>query len=277
MSRRDNDQIGQVPRMAPAHDEIASFQRSKGKGALASSLGDVPDVGGGGTSMGVKSVLAVVVVLLLATSAGAGFLFQKLQKAEKAISQYEIRIGDLERRLSVTDESMSESSVAMKVKVRELDTEIRKLWDNVWKKSKQRFAQYDKKFTTIEQGVKRNESFSVTAKQQLAQNNKVVSNLSVQLKDVEQMKSSLAANQQKLSQQEDNLESTSDKANRLGTDVNKIDRRLKSTEEWVESINGFRRQVNRDINSLKQSVGKLESPPSTSARTPAPAPAGPGG
>ncbi len=45
-------------------------------------------------------------------------------------------------------------------------------------------------------------------------------------------------NQKKLIAQESSLEATSDKVNRVSSDMNKLNRRVKETEEWVESING---------------------------------------
>ena len=143
MPRTDNDHIGHVPKITPAHDEIASYQRSQAKSGLINSLGAVPDVPGGASSPASTTALVLVVLIVLATAGLSAYLYQKLQLAEQSIVNYELRISDLERRLSVTDESMTESSVAMKVKVREMDSEIRKLWDNVWKKTKSRMAQHD--------------------------------------------------------------------------------------------------------------------------------------
>ncbi len=257
MSRRDDDHIGHVPKITPAHDEIASFQRTQAKGSLAASLGEVPEVGGSGgsASMATKSILTVVVLVLLATAAWAGFLHQKLQIAEKSIQNYELRIGDLERRLMVTDESMGESSAAMKVKLRELDSEVRKLWDNVWKKSKQKFAENDALLKKHTASIAASDAFIATARQQMTKSDDVVAGLSQQLKKTQQLHSQVAENQLMLNQQEKSLELLADKANRISADMGKLDRRVKGTEEWVESINGFRRQVNRDLGALKQVQG----------------------
>lgn len=245
--------------MTPAYDEIASYQRSKSKGSLASTLGDVPELGAGNSSVGVKVVLTLVVLALVGTAGWAAYLHQQLQQSLVAQTAYVERISDLERRLSITDENMSESSVAMKVKVKEMDSEIRKLWDNVWKKSKQRLAEHDSKLKSLERGVKRSDSFANTVKQQLSANSKIVSGLSSQLTQVEAMQTTLTTNQQKLSQQESQLESNSDKLNRLNSDVGKLGKRIEDNEEWIESINGFRRQVNRDLGVLKQRIGQLQA------------------
>lgn len=256
MSSRDDDHIGHVPKITPAHDEIASFQRTKARGALAASIGDVPHVDGPAmsSSMIMKSTLTAVVLVLLVTAGWAGYLHLKLQAAEQSIRNYDTRITDLERQLSVTDESMSESSVAMKVKLRELDSEVRKLWDNVWKKSKLQLAAHDASLAKQQSSIASNTAFIALAKQQLSKNELVVDGLSQQLKKSEQMKSQVTANQQAITRQNNIAEAAVDKANRVSKDVQKLSGRIKSTEEWIESINGFRRQVNRDIGALKQSV-----------------------
>ena len=259
MPRREDDQIGHVPKIAPAHDEVASFQRARKKGKLASSLGEVPDVPAGavaGSSALTKTVLALVVVGLIATAGGAGYLYMQLNKAQGVIDNYELRISALEQQLQVTDESMNESSVALKVKVRELDSEIRKLWDNVWKRSKERFAEQEAALEKHEKRLDEVQKFASSAQQQFDKTTQVVSGLTAQLKAAEQMKASVSANSQQLKQQITSLEAVADKLNRLSSDLNKLDKRVAGNEEWVESINGFRRQVNREISTLKQSLGQ---------------------
>lgn len=264
MPRRDDDHIDHVPEITPADDEITSFQRTQAKGLLAASLGEVPEVGGasGSVSTATKSILTLVVLVLLATAAWAGYLHQKLQLAEKSLQSYELRIGDLERRLMVTDESMGESSAAMKVKLRELDSEVRKLWDNVWKKNKQKFAENDALLKQHTESLATIDAFITSAKQQMTKRDTVVTGLSQQLKQTQQLHTLVTENQLMLNQQEKSLEGLADKTNRISADMGKLDRRVKDTEGWVESINGFRRQVNRDIGALKQQIGQMQDTPS---------------
>ena len=250
-----------------AHDEIASFQRTQAKGLLANRLGEVPEVGGAGaTSTVIKFILTLVVLVLLATAALAAYLHQKLQIAEKSLQNYELRIGDLERRLMVTDESMDQSSAAMKVKLRELDSEVRKIWDNVWKKSKQRFAENDVLLKQHSASINSIDAYIASAKQQMTQRDNAVAGLTKQLKQAQQLQAQVTENQRLLKQQEKSLAAVADKTNRISADTGKLDRRVKATEEWVESINGFRRQVNRDIGDLtqqlKQQIGQMQNTPS---------------
>lgn len=256
MSSND-DQLDNGPKIAPAHDEIASFHRGSARGSFAASLGEVPDVKGGPSGV-MKTILTVVVLVLLATAAMAGFMYQKLVYAEKSIRLYETRIGDLEKRLSVTDESMSESSDAIKEKTREMDSEIRKLWDNVWKKSKERFAEYDVKLASHDKSIANSDKFIVSSKLLQSKNSQVFADLGKQLEKVKSTQNTVQANQRKLERHESNIETVSDKVNRTNSSIANLEIRVKETEEWVESINGFRRQLNRDIIELKKKVGQMQ-------------------
>ena len=68
----------------------------------------------------------------------------RVQLAEEKIVDYDMRIGDLEARLSDTDEGMNQNAELQAAKIRELDTEVRKLWDNVWKEASERLAKLEK-------------------------------------------------------------------------------------------------------------------------------------
>ena len=181
-------------------------------------------------------------------------LHKKLTATEQSLRLYEQRINSLEKQLYVTDESMSESSVAMKSTIREMDTEIRKLWDNVWKKTKERMEAYDKKLA-------QHDTYIASSQKQLSDNDSVVKALSAQLEKTRRMQVTVTSNQQRIASQESLLEANTDKINRLSTDMINMNRRVDESETWVDSINGFRRQVNRDIADLRKEVGGVTSAP----------------
>lgn len=249
--------------MAPARDEIASRQRNSARGSFVAGLGEVPDVAGGSSSSSavMKTLMALVVLVLLGTAAMSGYLYQKLTFAETALRLSESRIGQLEQRLSITDESMSESSDAIKEKTMEMDSEIRKLWDNVWKKSKQQFALYDKHLGKIDGQIAANNSFVVASKVQQTKTDTLFTDLAKELTTVKATQKTVSSNKTKLARQESSLESANDKLNRINTQLAKLDKRIKGTEEWVESINGFRRQILRDIERLNNSTAQLQAVP----------------
>jgi chromosome segregation ATPase len=258
----EDESIDHGPKMTPEHDEIASFQRSNAKSGLAASLGEVPvTYGGPVAASGSKTLFLAVLVVVLLLAGWSGYLQMTLQATHQTINSYETRVADLEQRLMVTDESLNESGVATKVKIREMDSEIRKLWDNVWKKSKQTFAEHEAMLGKLNESIKSNQQLIATASQQLAKNDSVITGLKEQLAVSQQLSAQITANQQALVKQQRSLETTADKTNSVTANIAKLERRVKSTEEWVESVNGFRRQVIRDIDSLKQNVGQLQAQP----------------
>ena len=141
-------------------------------------------------------------------------LNEQLQSSRQQLTSAGDRLQVLEQRLSVTDESMSQSSVALQVKIKEMDGEIRKLWDNVWKR----------------------------AKQDLAQHGKDIAALQAQLKT-----------QQVLSDIQDS-------ANALNTSNADLEKRVAGAEEWVDSFNGYRTQMNRKLLDLQGSITALQQP-----------------
>ena len=261
MSRKDNDHLVDAPSITPSKDEIASFQRNKKtKSGLAASLGDVPDVGSSssGAGTGTKALIAVLFLGLVATAGLAAFLQQRLVAAEKTLVNYEGRLSQLEERLSVTDESMSESSVAMQVKLRELDTEVRKLWDNVWKRSKQRFAKLETDSAKQAKSLKNHQRIIDSNEQRLTQNKLVMEKLEGQLVAIDRLKPAIENNSKKFLLLESNLESNSDKVNSLNNKLVKLDRLSSDNAERLDSVDVFRRQVNGNISTLKKSVGQLQ-------------------
>ena len=125
----------QEPRFSIAVDEEDVAQRA------AVSSKELPPAtaasGGGGF------VLFMLTLLIVALAAAAYYLFDQLTIAQGDLKQAQQRLEVLEQRLSSADESLEENSVTTAVKLKELDFEIRKLWDNVWKKQKQELAEHD--------------------------------------------------------------------------------------------------------------------------------------
>jgi septal ring factor EnvC (AmiA/AmiB activator) len=59
-----------------------------------------------------------------------------------------------------------------------------------------------------------------------------------------------------------NLERLADNVNKANLDRAAMKQRVASNEEWIESINAFRRQVNASISRLEDQLRSSESVPS---------------
>ena len=205
--------------------------------------------GKGGTGAGVWARLCIALALAVAAvaCAWAWQLQQQLVSAERDMDGYASRIGDLEARLSDTDEGLAQNAQAMAVKVRELDSEVRKLWDNVWKRTKERLAVLEAASGTQGRSVKSLTTDVASMQADLAE-----------LKGVADDLSRLMASA-KASQTE--VERVADTLNQIELETSKFDKRIATNEEWIRSINAFRKQVNASILDLKSTVSALQAPP----------------
>jgi septal ring factor EnvC (AmiA/AmiB activator) len=59
------------------------------------------------------------------------------------------------------------------------------------------------------------------------------------------------------------VERVADSVNRVNVELAKLNKRVQENEDWVNSINTFRGQINRSITDLQSSVRNLQSAPST--------------
>jgi chromosome segregation ATPase len=55
------------------------------------------------------------------------------------------------------------------------------------------------------------------------------------------------------------VERVADTLNRINLDLAKLNKRVQSNEEWLNSINAFRKQVNASLNELQGSVRTLQA------------------
>jgi predicted nucleic acid-binding Zn-ribbon protein len=70
--------------------------------------------------------------------------------------------------------------------------------------------------------------------------------------DLERLMISAQANQE-------DVERVADTLNRLNADLAKLNQRVSANEEWVGSINAFRRQISTTISQLQSSVRALQA------------------
>lgn len=255
MSRDDLDSI---PSIVPSRDRDdtlarshgASAPRGKGKkgGNGAGPRGPAPK---GGSGVLARLLMTVSLVVAAVACAWAWQLQEQLKQTGHELERYESRIADLEARLSDTDEGMSQNAAVQAAKIRELDSEVRKLWDNVWKRSKERLGKleassksYSSKIAANEKALAELRSKADSAAEDLAR-----------LKNVSGDLSRLMSNA-KSSQAE--VERVADTLNSINLDLAKLNRQVKSNAEGIAATDAFRRQVLASINDLEAAVRVLQ-------------------
>jgi chromosome segregation ATPase len=106
-------------------------------------------------------------LVAIGACAWAWQLQERLTQTGHTLERYEGRIADLEDRLADTDEGMSQNAAVQAAKIRELDSEVRKLWDNVWKRSKERLGVLEASSKRFAAAIDANQQTIAATQQQL--------------------------------------------------------------------------------------------------------------
>ncbi len=212
--------------------------------------------------MGVLSRLLLAMSLILAVAVGvwAWMLQAELLQARDQIANYAERIGDLEARLSDTDEGMNQNAEVQAVKIAELDKEVRKLWDNVWKESKARLGALETASAAQDKSIK---SMQGTVSGTQAQIREAAGNMAGLTADIAELKSisgDLARLMASAKTNQAEVERVADNLNQINLALAKLERRVVGNEEWVASINTFRKQVNTSLSQMQSAIRAQSSP-----------------
>lgn len=203
---------------------------------------------GGGVSM----LAVVALILALAGLGAAAFLYNQWQLSRVALVDAESRIAELEKRFEMSDEESSASVEVLNAKAKENSSEIRKLWG----------VSYD----TNRKDIAANKNTAAGNKKQLA-------GLASQVKGVESGVKKIAAVESSLAElRKANTEGqrdTADKLARLERQLSSVrsdlTARVGANEEAVESIDAYRRTVNRDLVQLRDAIRSLQSGSATAS------------
>ena len=257
MTDNDGSRIDHIPPIIPARDEVvsrrASRQNSRPRGKKPASGGDA--------SLLARLFIVISLVVAAVACAWAWQLQQELDATVPVLALYEDRISDLEDRLSDTDEGMNQSAATLGVKIKELASEVDKLWASAWRRNKAKIADLEKS--------------SSAHGSQLSTLAKVDSSYSAQLKslaaDTQQLRGVAGDLEQLVSSAKSNqalLEQLGDDVSRTTLEIARLQKRVQAGEEWQASVDGFRKQVNKSLIRLQQSMGQLQGGPAPSAPAP---------
>lgn len=198
----------------------------------------------------------LITVALVAAAAACGWAWQlqtQLRQANDQLVNYATRIGDLEARLSDTDEGMSQNAETQAEKLSKLDAEVRKLWDNVWKEARDRLGKLEVATASQGKSVKGMEGSLTSTQSQLKELSAEIAKLKSVSGDLARLMDSAKANQAE-------VERVADSLNRISLELAKLEKRVVGNEEWVGSVNAFRKQVNTTLSELQAEVRALRAP-----------------
>jgi len=288
MPKRD-DPITDIPSIAPDQDEVARFQRTKGKGGkstastepVAENTRQASSGGGGGIAW--LALLAVVALGALGYWQAMQWEAQRLEAAERDaanLKQAEQRIALLEGRLSNTDDSLNESGVALKVQLKEVNSEIRKLWGVSNDRNKKRLNEHKKRLdglakqltaaeTAIQSATKTTSTMQTqlaTLKKQAAEQKKALAGQVDSVKALRDSTAQLQKQWQSLSgKAQAGQQSAQQYADRLNLQEQKLASleaeliaRMATQDEAAESFDIYRKQVNQSLLKLKEELRRVQ-------------------
>ncbi|MFT6288909.1 MAG: hypothetical protein ACJA09_003675 [Alcanivorax sp.] len=258
----DNDDFDPIRSIVPKRDNDGQFAASRGDraasgrsgGRSGANRGVPPDrraFNAGGAGIWARLFITLSLVIAAVACGWAWQLQEELRLAGNKTDRYETRIAALEDLLSDTDETVNRSSAAMSAQIKIIDTEVRKLWD-ARKISNASIAKLEKSGKGHDAklvGMARVDKDSLA--QLKALNTDMVKLKSV-AGDLERLMISARANQE-------DVERVADTLNRMSADNAKLSTRVAANEEWVGSINAFRRQISTTITQLQSSVRALQA------------------
>lgn len=214
-------------------------------------------------------------LMTLIAVSGAGYALWQLHHAQAVMDEQRLRIVKLERKLTASDDTATQTLASVGAKVRELDkksttmtSEIDKLWAarNVNRKA---IADSGKKVEGLQKEIKKLPAKVSNVEKKVASVDKKVAGVSRSVETLKPLKETLDTTNQNIAEQEllvqslrervanqneiiKQLSSEAKKGAAAAKQVKSIDTRLKNTEEAMTSIEAFRRTVNRDLLQLKQ-------------------------
>jgi len=251
------DDLDHIPSIVPTRDGVPQRKVSRSsadRGERRRSPGaQKQPPSAGGTGLLGRLITAISLVAAVMACAWAWQLQTQLQQANEAISNYATRIGDLEARLSDTDEGMSQNAEVQAKKAAQLEAEVRKLWDNVWKETKDRLGKLESASASQGRSVKSVEGSVATIQSQLKEASGDIAKFESVAGDMARLMSSAKASQAE-------VERVADSLNQISLAVAKLDKRVAGNEEWVGSVNAFRKQVNASLAELQDTIRALQAP-----------------
>ncbi|MEM0952899.1 MAG: hypothetical protein AAGI24_02060 [Pseudomonadota bacterium] len=248
----ESGDLDSIPSMTPARDEVASRQArgsTRGKRAVSQESG--------GAGLLARLFICISLVVAAVACAWAWQLQQSLDKSTRVLTQYEMRIADLEARLSDTDEGLNESSAAMSVKIKELYSEVDKLWASAWRRNKAKIADLEKSRDSLNSKVATLEKTDASYSGQLKTLGGDLQKLRAVAGDLDRLITTADANQAL-------VERLGDDVSRAALDNSRLQKRMQDSEEWQASVDAFRRQVNQALLELRQGQGPATAQPAPS-------------
>lgn len=257
-----NDSLDDLS-LKPSRDDLAQRQQRSPRQQSGPGKAPAPTV-----SVSTAPLWSLVVLLVVVMAVGGWYLWNQIQRLENdlhhslsALSQSEVTLTSLQQNLDNRDKTLNKSGDQMAAELKELNSEVRKLWDVANKRNKALIDEQAKAIAALETSLK-TQSANVDKQIQAATAGtkdlkadwqkvkdaqaELQTALSAQTSAMEKQKSDLAALKSSVSSLKSNLAAPHD-----------LDDRITNLEVALKSIDAYRRQVNVRLDQLDQQLGQM--------------------
>lgn len=242
-----NDEL----RIIPERDEAISSRARQSKPTESRREKDNSGGKSGGSNGSSSKATGFLVFLLLVSFAASGFLYYQLQNSTEARQDLVSRIVAMESKLSVTDESLSESGAAIQALLQDhevkIDTnfsEIRKLWGVSYDTNRKSIDE----LRAISSTISNNLSGAVDRVTEIeGRFDGLGSQMLIQAADVEDVLTRLRTTRDELNQQTEL--------------VSQLQAESESTQEAIDSFDAYRLQTNQKVLQLENEIRSISSTP----------------
>ena len=251
--------------------EIPSFAARRDEAVDSAPRNAIPSRGreSAGLSGASQFFLTLSFIAVCGLSAYAWYSYQLIGELTADQSRTGKQVQSLENLLTDTDETVTKSAAAMGAQLNLLDSEVRKLWDA------RKVA--NRKVSNLEKADMSTEATFQTLKDNGFRQKKTLDVLTADLRELQTLSADIERLAVSARQIQSDVERLADDVNRANLERASLGNRVTANEEWVASINGFRKQVNTNVNQLRADIRQLSARVDAlaveSAIAPAPAPA----
>lgn len=254
-----NDSLDDLS-LKPSRDDLAQRQHTRGTKPAPAGKAPAPTV-----AANTAPLWSLVILLVVVMAGGGWYLWDQVQRLQNnlhqslaALNQSEQALSSLQQNLDNRDKTLSKSGDQMQAELKELNSEVRKLWDLTNKRQKAELEQQAKALAALEASLK---SQGVTFDKQSQSTLERVTKLR---EEWQQLKDGQAALQASLEEQKAALEKQNSELAKLRTSLatpDDLDTRMTNVEVALKSIDAYRRQVNTRLDQLDEQLGQLYNSP----------------
>ncbi len=195
----------------------------------------------------------LILILALAGLSLAGFAYWQLMAAQQELVAADRRLADLEKRLELTGDEANQSLTVLSAKLKEADSEIRKLWALVNDRNRKAIEANKVSIDKLVKDLATTKTSIAAARKLVDDQAKVLVALQTNATGAHDLAQQAVMDAELMKEELSTVVEQSNRSEKAVTSLqNSLTARVKANEEAIEAIDNYRLSVNRDLQAIKQ-------------------------